>query len=230
MEQCQKNTDLEIIFIRILNNKDFVDQTNLFYVIYSRIDNLKGFMNENITISQAKEGSEQAFRQLYDNHKERIYRMAFHYIKIQQDAEDVMQETFIRAFKNITSFINMDNQSFTFWLNRICINCTMNHFRKTKHMKKGVLIPLTDVIFEPESTEQSPEKRTQINNTLAIIRKAAKKLSAKQRIIFDLRYTQHQSIKEIANFLNCSESNVKTQLSRAVAKLRKQLSSFWREE
>jgi len=187
-------------------------------------------MKEDITISLAKEGDEQAFRQLYDQHKERIYRMAFHYVKIRQDAEDVMQETFIRAFKNITSFKNMDPRSFTFWLNRICINCTMNHFRKMKHRKKGSVIPLSEMIVEPESTEQSPEKRAQINNALTVLRQAAKRLSPKQRIIFDLRFTQYQSIKEIAGLLNCSESNVKTRLLRAVAKLRKQLSTLWREE
>ena len=187
-------------------------------------------MKENITISLAKKGDEQAFRQLYDNHKERIYRMAFYYIKIQQDAEDVMQNTFIRAFKNISSFKNVDDRSFASWLNRICINCTMNHFRKSKHRKKGVLIPLSDMLVEPESTEQSPERTTQINNALQLLKGASAKLPPKQRVIFDLRFKQHNSIKEIANLLDCSESNVKTQLSRSMAKLRKQLSPLWREE
>ena len=62
------------------------------------------------------------------------------------------------------------------------------------------------------------------------IASALKELSAKQQVIFDMRYTQHWDIKEIAEVMNCSESTIKTQLSRSLQKLKKQLLPLWEEQ
>ncbi len=82
---------------------------------------------------------------------------------------------------------------------------------------------------EPESPLPSPEEITQTRDHLSHIHAGYQKLPPKQRIIFDMRFYQHLDIKEIACQLNCSESNVKTQIMRSLAKLRKQLTPVWRE-
>jgi len=186
-------------------------------------------MNEEVILLQAKEGHEDAFRKIYKNHRERIYRLAYRYTRSIQDAEDIMQETFIKAFKSIQMFKNFNNSSFTAWLNRICINCAINYLRKMKRRKMNQVYSLSEMVIEPESQDVSPETSAQTEQILRLIQRAIQKLSPKQRIIFDMRYAQHWNIKEIAQTMDCSESNIKTQLFRSVAKLRKQLGPLWEE-
>ena len=180
-------------------------------------------MTENQTILLAKQGNEASFRQLYENHRETVYRLAFRYTRCQEDAEDVLQETFVRAFKKIKSFKNKNESSFAAWICRICINCSINFLRKQKSRKMDEMAPLSGIIVEPESQNPSPEKAADISRTLSQVQKAVKKLTHKQRIIFDMRFSQGKQIKEIAEILGCSESNIKTQIFRSLAKLRKQL-------
>jgi RNA polymerase sigma factor (sigma-70 family) len=74
-----------------------------------------------------------------------------------------------------------------------------------------------------------PDGETQTNQIIKFVQKAIKKLSPQQQVIFDLRHGQHKKIKEIAQVLECSESNIKTQLFRSVTKLKKELEPIWRE-
>lgn len=180
-------------------------------------------MNEDMTILLAKQGSEKAFRRLYDDHKERIYRLAYRYTRTMEDAEDIMQETFIRGFKKIHTFRHSSGDAFTAWLNRICINLAINHYRKMKRSKREQTVSISEMVSEPESKMNSPETTVQIKDHLDYLHRAVEKLTPKQRIIFDLRFSQHREIREIAGLMTCSESNIKTQLWRSVAKLRKQL-------
>jgi RNA polymerase sigma-70 factor (ECF subfamily) len=183
-------------------------------------------MKEEMIILLAKEGHEEAFRQLFEMHKEKIYQMAYRYTKSQQDAEDILQETFIKAFKKIKSFQFKNNASFSSWLIRICINLSISYLRK---QKRKAALPLSELKNEPVSKKQLPEDETQLKQVFQFLQKALKKLSPAQQIIFDLRHSQHKKIKEIAECMNCSESNIKTQLFRSVAKLKKELGPIWRE-
>ena len=74
------------------------------------------------------------------------------------------------------------------------------------------------------------DDQTQLSQIIHYLQKAVKKLSPKQQVIFDLRHSQHKKIKEIAEIMKCSESNVKTQLFRSVARLKKELIPVWREQ
>ncbi len=180
-------------------------------------------MDELTTIKLAKAGNEAAFRELYGIYREGVYRLAYRYTRSQSDAEDIMQETFIKAFKGIASFRSHESSSFGAWLNRICVNCSISFLRKHKSRKMDQTIPLSELLVEPDSRSISAEETAQTAQVLVLINKAVQKLSSKQRVIFDLRFAQHCNIKEIAEYLNCSESNVKTQIFRSIAKLRKQL-------
>ena len=180
-------------------------------------------MKEAMTILLAKEGNESAFRHLYEDHRERIYRMSYRYTRSKEDAEDIMQETFVKAFKGIAKFRNNHSGSFSAWINTICAHCSINHIRKKERRKTDQTISFADLDQQPDSEQASPEILAQWRQTFQLLQKAIHKLSPQQRIIFDLRHEGHKEIKEIARVLNCSESNVKTQLFRSVAKLRKQL-------
>jgi RNA polymerase sigma factor (sigma-70 family) len=86
---------------------------------------------------------------------------------------------------------------------------------------------LDKLLAEPASRETSPETRLLIAQTWARLDQALAKLSPKHRMIFDLRFRQHKDLKEIAELLGCSESNVKTHVMRLLAKLRRRLAPLW---
>jgi len=186
-------------------------------------------MTENAIVRLAQEGNRDAFRRLYEEHRERIFRLAFRYTRSEEDAEDVLQETFIRAFKGLHSYAAEGDSNFTAWITTIGLHCAVAHLRRMKSRKKQDEVSLNDLTREPASADPDPERAAAAAQALALVRKARERLSPRQRIIFDLRYNEHLDIKEIAARMDCGESNVKTQLSRAVDKLRKQFEPAWGE-
>jgi len=185
---------------------------------------------DRLIIHLAKEGEESAFRELYENYYEMIYRLAYRYSKSQQDAEDIMQETFIKAFKGIKKFDFSISTNFSAWIYRIGIHCSMDYLRKRKKRKADQTHSLADVHSELEAQDSSPEKAAIANQTISQVKNALNILSPKQRIIFDLRHLQHRTLKEISEQLQCNKSTVLKQLQRAVLKLRNQLRPLWREQ
>jgi RNA polymerase sigma-70 factor (ECF subfamily) len=186
--------------------------------------------NDTVVILLAKEGNERAIRQLYEDNYEMIYRLAYRYSRSQQDAEDIMQETFIKAFKEIRKFDLGVSTHFSAWIYRIGIRCSLDYLRKRKRRKVDQVDSLTHLHTEPEAPGPSPEQSAIANQTISRVKNALHLLSPKQRVIFDLRHFQHRAPEEISDRLQCSPSTVKKQLQRAVLKLRHQLEPLWREE
>jgi len=83
-------------------------------------------MHDAATIALAREGDRDSFRRLYEEHRERVYRTAYRYCRSPQDAEDVMQETFIKAFKRLDTYDLRASTSFSSWLLSICINASID--------------------------------------------------------------------------------------------------------
>jgi RNA polymerase sigma-70 factor (ECF subfamily) len=186
--------------------------------------------NEKLLILMAKQGHESAFRELYEIHYEMIYRLAYKYVKSPPDAEDILQETFIKAFKAIQKFDFNISSNFSAWIYQICVRCSYDYHRKRKKTKSDRTTSLSDMYTEPEARNASPESAAISNQTMRQVKNAMSVLSPKQRIIFDLRHLQHRALKEIADRLQISPSTVKKQLERSVAKLRIQLEPLWREK
>jgi RNA polymerase sigma-70 factor (ECF subfamily) len=184
-------------------------------------------MSEQNAVTLAQAGFEDGFRHLYEMHREMVYRLAYRYVGSSGDAEDIMQETFVKAFRNITKFRYRQTGSFSAWLCRICINSVIGHLRKQKSRRIDRTIPLHDLDNEPAAKCPSPENTAQTGQLLSLIRAAAESLSPHQRIAFDLRYSKHLEIAEIAEMMGSSESSVKTHISRSLARLRKELRPIW---
>ncbi|MBN1270920.1 MAG: sigma-70 family RNA polymerase sigma factor [Candidatus Aminicenantes bacterium] len=184
-------------------------------------------MNEHMNIMLAKEGNPEAFRQLYDRHGDRIYRIAYRQTGSRADAEDIMQDTFIKAFKSLRTFRFSPEHTFSSWINTICLNCALDHFRKQRRKHRHDQLSLSDMPQELPSANPSPEDSTEQKQVGESIRRALSILSPKQRLVFEMRFTQHMDIKDIAQTLRCSQSNVKTQIFRAQRKLRKILEPVW---
>lgn len=185
-------------------------------------------MPSEIDVILAKEGNKEAFRRLYEEHRERVFRTACRYARSRQDAEDILQETFIKAFARIRTFDFRISPNFSAWLASICIHTALDDLRHrarrmdSRHVSLADLPPSEIPSGEP-SLEASATRRLAVERILETLRV----LSPGQRAIFDMRFTEHLDIKEIAAALGCSESSVKTQLARAVAKLRKTIEPKW---
>lgn len=191
--------------------------------------NVQGYENhppvEDKTIVLAQQGDERAFRDLYQKHYGRIFRLALRYMRSLEDAEDVAQETFIKAYAGLGSFDASLSAGFSAWLNRICVNCAIDHRRKAKRMSGNGLIALDDLPHEPASPGPSPEEKAISASALSSLAELVDNLSPRQQVIFALRYRQHMDIKQIAGHLDCSEGNVRLHLFRSTLKLRNYFSS-----
>jgi RNA polymerase sigma-70 factor (ECF subfamily) len=178
-------------------------------------------------LSRAKMGDEAAFKVIYNRNFSSVFRIALRYTGSVEDAEEITQETFAKAFRHLGRVWNRDTESLGPWIGRICVHNSISFLRRGKRRGRGLLIPLDELLAEPASRKMSPETRLLVSQTWARLDQELAKLSPQHRMIFDLRFRQHKDLKEIAELLGCSESNVKTHVMRLLAKLRRRLAPLW---
>jgi RNA polymerase sigma-70 factor (ECF subfamily) len=188
----------------------------------------KGSMSdENVTVLLARDGHPQAFRALYDLHFEAVYRTAFRYTRSREDAEDVLQETFIKAFSNIAKFNFERNASFAAWIGRICANSALSQLRKRRTRRPLEACSLTASPQDPPSAGRSPEEEALLRQMAGSIDEALRLLSPRQQLAFRMKYIEDWKVEEIAREFGCSPNSVKKHLGRALAVLRRRLKPLW---
>lgn len=179
-------------------------------------------------IKRAQAKDIDAFCLLAERYARRIHLLASHYCRNAQDAEDLSQEVWLKAYQSLGSF-RFDSSFYT-WLRRITINAFLNHRRSTFFRRRGqtTAVQLMPIDSEPpealfETHASSPEN---IYNKLLFenVVSALAELTPSQRLAFLLRHYEGMSYEEIANAMNCSTGTVKKGVWRAVAKLRARLS------
>lgn len=156
-------------------------------------------------IKKAKKGDEKAFQQLIQEEKNKLFRIAYLYVKNENDALDIVQETVYKAFISIKQL--KEPNYFSTWLTRILINCALDFIRKNKN-----IIPFAEV-------EDTSEERQPIEEKLDLV-EAIRKLENPYKTVIILRYYKDLTIKQIADLLNCPEGTVKTNIHRAISKLK----------
>lgn len=184
-------------------------------------------MESDAVLPRAKLGDEAALKAIYDCHFSPVFRTALRYTGSVEDAEEITQETFLKVFRNLERVWSRDAESLGPWIGRICVHNSISFLRRGKRRRRGLLLPLNELLSEPASQEASPEMRLLVTQAWARLDQALAKFSPRQRMIFDLRFRQHKDLKEIADLLGCSESNVKTHVMRLLAKLRRRLRPLW---
>jgi RNA polymerase sigma-70 factor (ECF subfamily) len=180
--------------------------------------------NEADLIRRAQADDENAFCSLAEHYARRIYLLAFHYCRNTQDAEDLSQEVWLKAYQALAGF--RADSSFYTWLRRITINAFLNHQRASsfRHQGQTTSVELLNVDSETvfESHSSSPE--TVYNKVLfETVMDALAELTPSQRLMFLLRHYEGMSYDEIAAAMNCSSGTVKKGVSRAITKLRARL-------
>jgi RNA polymerase sigma-70 factor (ECF subfamily) len=177
---------------------------------------------------EARKGNQHGFRVLVERHSHALFRLAYRMTGNEHDAEDLVQETFLRAYKQIHRFDG--RAAFSTWLYRICTNCAVDLLRGKK--TKGEVQPGTteegqswlDRVAAPTP---SPERLTQSNQISCILEPALKKLTDMERTAFILRHYEGCDIEQIACILGVHANAAKHSVFRAVQKLRRELQPAW---
>jgi RNA polymerase sigma-70 factor, ECF subfamily len=170
-------------------------------------------------IQRAQRGDERAFSTLFQLHKKRVYSVCLQMTKDVADAEDLTQEAFLQVFRSVNSF--RGDSAFSTWLYRVAVNTVLMKLRRRKS-------PPVLSLDEPVSTESPSLKRDigkadpRLSGTLdrIALRRAMEELPEGCRQIFDLHEVEGYQHHEIAQMLDCSVGNSKSQLHKAKMKMR----------
>jgi len=170
-------------------------------------------------LARARQGDSEAFRVLVERHSRSVFRLAFRMTGNEQDAEDVVQEAFLRAYKQLGRFESRAN--FGTWLYRIVANCSVDMMR-AKHARHDMTRSesLDEAIELPAHDAPGPERLAQSAEIQARVRAALDGLSPLERAAFTLRHHEGRSIDEISRTLGLGTSAAKHSVFRAVKKLR----------
>jgi RNA polymerase sigma-70 factor, ECF subfamily len=182
--------------------------------------------NETELIRRAQADDANAFCSLAERYARRIYLLAFHYCRNAQDAEDLSQEVWLKAYQALAGF--RAESSFYTWLRRITINAFLNHQRTStvRHQGQTTIVELIDSDSETAYESRSASAETVYTKVLfETVMSALSELTPSQRLMFLLRHYEGMSYDEIAAAMNCSTGTVKKGVSRAISKLRAKLAT-----
>ncbi|HTI38714.1 MAG TPA: sigma-70 family RNA polymerase sigma factor [Vicinamibacterales bacterium] len=178
------------------------------------------------TVALARDGDCDAFRALMERHGRAVYRLAHRMTGSPQDAEDVVQETFLRAYRQLGRFESRAN--FSTWLHRIAVNCSIDLIRSRRHQETGH--EAADLEHFEASAEDrvdhSPERLMLSTEVQERVTAAMAALSAMERAAFVLRHFEGQSIEDISRSLGLKTNAAKHSIFRAVRKMRLALEPF----
>jgi len=184
-------------------------------------------------VAKAMSGNRIALERLAGIFHEDVFRMVYYRTRSTMDAEDITQDIFIQAFKNLSRLRSTDR--FKSWLFSIAVNRVRDFYRKKRFQQ--IFSPLTDSGLEDLPNTGSDENPEALDNIMRRdfwkqVELLLDKLSKKEREVFLLRFMDHLSIKEVSQVMKKSESTVKTHLYRALQKFRKEPSiiQFLEEE
>ncbi len=178
--------------------------------------------DEESLVRQAQDGSIAAFEQIIVLYQKRIFKMAYGYLKNQEDAKEVVQETFLRLYKAIGAY--REGNRFSSWLYRIATNLCVDQYRKNKlrSQREGDTDNLVGDHYQVAETED-PELHMANETMKTQIHQAVSKLSKQEKKVFMLKHFSHMKYQEIAEVMDISVGTVKSTHHRAVTNLKKHI-------
>jgi RNA polymerase sigma-70 factor, ECF subfamily len=188
--------------------------------------------DESLLVSSAKAGDTGAFEELVNRYERKIFRLAMNITQNREDAEDVMQDAFLKSYQNLDRFQG-DSRFYT-WLVRIAVNEALMKLRKRRPNQVSLDEPLKDgdgeesVFREIEDWGPSPEKRFAQTELNEILNSVIGELDPIFRVAFLLRDVEGLSTEDTAQILGISVAAVKSRLLRARLKLRQKLNKYFR--
>lgn len=184
-------------------------------------------MTDAAAVSRAKTGDAEAFRLLVEKHSRTIFRVAYRMTGNEHDADDVVQESFLRAYKQIGRFEERAN--FGTWLHRIAINCALDLLRaRTRENKAEGLMDGEEQTLQLKSEDPQPDRIVLSAELQRHVAKALERLTGNERTAFILRHFEGMPVEEIGRTLGIQVNAAKHTIFRAVRKLREALEPFVR--
>ena len=162
-----------------------------------------------------------AFRAIIKTHNQRLYRIARGILRNDAEAEDVVQEAYVRAFANLAAF--RGDASLAPWLSRIVINEALGRLRQRRRTVAMPANPEARIIRFPLNPSDDPERTMAQRQILALVERATDSLPDIYRMVFVARVIEGLSMEETADLLDLRPETVKTRLHRARSLLRKAL-------
>jgi RNA polymerase sigma-70 factor, ECF subfamily len=189
--------------------------------------------DEATLVAQAREGDAKAFNELVGRYERKIFRLAQHVTQNREDAEDVLQETFLKAYEHLDQFKG-DSKFYT-WIVRIAVNQAL---MKLRHRKSDRSVSLDETIDTGEDTvvreiaawDENPEQRYSREEINQILEEAVQELAPPYRSVFVLRDMEELSTEETADTLGLSVPAVKSRLLRARLQLREKLTHYFKRK
>ncbi|MEP7133224.1 MAG: sigma-70 family RNA polymerase sigma factor [Acidobacteriota bacterium] len=169
-------------------------------------------------VLRAKAGDREAFREIVESHSRHVFGLAFRMTGNEEDAEDVVQETFLKAYRGLARFEGSSEVST--WLHRIAANCAVDLLRRRRIGFSEAARADTDLLTDSRSGPEAAALGSEIDRRLQA---SLGRLSAMERAAFTLRHFEGRSIREIAGVLGVRAGAAKNCVFRAVAKLREDL-------
>ena len=187
-------------------------------------ERMVGGEDEAQAVTRARGGDSEAFRLLVERHSREVFRLAFRMTGNEHDAEDVVQETFLKAYRNLSAF--EERAQFGSWVHRIAANCAYDLLRARVRRDDRIDHaegPEGDRTLTIPAGDPSPERLVAGREVQGRLRAALARLSALERTAFTLRHVEGMSIAEISSALDLDASAAKQSVFRAVRKLRQAL-------
>jgi RNA polymerase sigma-70 factor (ECF subfamily) len=188
-----------------------------------------GEVPEEALVRRARKGDLQSYDELIKRYQERIYATIYHMTSNHEDANDLAQESFIKAFQALASF--KGGSSFYTWLYRIAVNKTINFLKQRKNRTH---MSLNDLDFNAEHdpdlmaliSHKTPRRDAGLSELQEKLNAALQKLSEPHRLVVVLHDVQGQSHEEIAKVMDCNIGTVRSRLFYARQQLQSELADY----
>lgn len=181
------------------------------------------YMHTNLTdsylVQQARDGQTEAFSVLVDRYRQKVFQTCMGFVHNTDDAEDLTQEIFVKAWSALKSFDG--RAAFSTWLYRIAVNRAINHTRKNKLRS---FIGFNDEVTESGYSDDDADTNLLRSEQSAQIKSAVNRLKSNQKKAFVLFYYQEMSLIEVAEILDMSPKATESLIFRARKKLQELLS------
>jgi RNA polymerase sigma-70 factor, ECF subfamily len=173
----------------------------------------------------ARKGDTRAFAEIVDLYKDKIFHLAYRMLSNRHEAEDVVQDTFLRVYRNLDRYD--ETQKFSTWIYRIGTNLCIDRLRKRKpnysldaemNDQEGI-----DGYAMIPSDDRTPETYLLVSETQKMVHEAIESLPAKYKTVMVLRYLKDMSLQEISDVLDMPVTTIKTRVHRGREFLRKKL-------
>jgi RNA polymerase sigma-70 factor (ECF subfamily) len=178
-------------------------------------------------VARVCEGDGNAFQSLVERHSRYVFHVAYRLTGSSQDAEDVVQETFLKAYRQLSRF--EARADFRTWLHRIAVNCSIDFIRARRSREIAQdIADLEDAGGDPVAHHgpPAPDRLALSAEIDARIREALDTLTAMERAAFMLRHVEGRPIREVAAALGLKTEAAKNSIFRAVRKMRAALEPF----